>query len=510
MIPIYDNHKSMIQILPTPYQPKQGEAYNDTAILFLKKADFGKVEQIPGRIMISFQFCLFKKLIIQNDEEIPLEDVSISFDNCIIRDLEVIKINGENISIHLGASIISGRIAAEKLLSVSINNCLLNTSLFILGIKNIRISYTTENIFPYWWTQLFKITKADFKWYAHNEQRYHIENPKKLVITSSRKSSDPTGYHLMEYNTERIYQIGYRLFKAQEALLKIAVNISYTDGKDASTLIENVDLRSLSLTGNSNGKLAVENTTISNWYLSEFSPKEEAGFYNIIPRSSDEDTKISIHKCNLDKAWFDNVYFEDFDLLSFYRSKFSGVTFTSCSFPASYSKFAKFTPIANVHAPLEKPDNYEKDQYEIFLQLKKALEATGNGYESLKLQAVSQTALSKITAISAGDRFILGTSDISNEHGQSIGRPLLWFGFISVVGYIVYLSSVGRIFQPTDFDANLIGYYFSFIDLTHRSDFLVDKKEINGLALAIDYIIKVILGYLIVQFIAAFRKYARK
>ena len=194
----------------------------------------------------------------------------------------------------------------------------------------------------------------------------------------------------------------------------------------------------------------------------------------------DEDgkkTKIGIHKCNLDKVWFDNVYFEDFDRLSFYRSKFSSAVFTSCSFPDSYEKFAKFTPIANIHYPKNKTSNYDKDQYEIFLQLKKAMDATGNSYESLKIQAISQSALRKVTAISEGDKFILGASDLSNEHGQSIGRPLLWILGVSVIAFILYLATLGRLFQPTDFDANLIGYYFSFIDLTYRSDFWLTKTR---------------------------------
>jgi hypothetical protein len=100
---------------------------------------------------------------------------------------------------------------------------------------------------------------------------------------------------------------------------------------------DNISLYSLSLTGNPNGKISVENTTIGNWYLSDFSPKDEVGFYNINPRKEhNEETKIGIHKSNLDNVWFDNVYFGDFGRLSFYRSKFSNANFPSCSFPEEY------------------------------------------------------------------------------------------------------------------------------------------------------------------------------
>jgi hypothetical protein len=500
----------MIQITPTPYRKVYNVAHPDTAVIKLEKKHFAGVPMQLGQMAIVFEFCLFKKLIIINEEALEFEDVSIYFLNTFIRELEVSSITDDKISIHLASCIFSGRISAPKLSTFQANNCLLIHSLFLLNIPNIRLSYTTENIFPYWWNQIFKRIKANFAFFTNEDQHYQIENPVKLVVTSSKKDNDKPGYYLNEHNTSP-YHIGYHLSVAKENLLKISLFVQYGSEGDESTQIENVNLKSLSLTGNPNGKVAVENTNISNWYLSEFSPKTEAGFYNITPRlPAEEETKIGIHKCNLDKVWFDNVYFEDFQRLSFYRSKFSSAVFTACSFPDSYAKFENFMPIANIHYPDDKTKNYDKDQYEIFLQLKKAMDATGNSYEGLKIQSVSQTALLKIKTISGGDRFILGTSDISNEHGQSIGRPFWWFLGISIFGYLLYLFALGRLFQPTAFDGNLIGYYFSFIDLTHRSDFLVDKNNINGWALAIDYIIKVLIGYLIVQFVAAFRKYARK
>jgi len=81
---------------------------------------------------------------------------------------------------------------------------------------------------------------------------------------------------------------------------------------------------------------------------------------------------------------------------------------------------------------------------------------------------------------------------------------------ISVLFYVLYLCSLGRIFNCNDVDWNLIGYYFSFLDITHRSDFLVSKTELNGFSLTIDYFNKILVGFLIYQFIAAFRKYGKK
>ena len=49
-----------------------------------------------------------------------------------------------------------------------------------------------------------------------------------------------------------------------------------------------------------------------------------------------------------------------------------------------------------MHYPYDRTKNEAKDMYEIFLQLKKAMDATGNRYESLKMQSVSQSALQHI------------------------------------------------------------------------------------------------------------------
>ena len=503
----------MKTIHPRPYRDTKNKDFFEPVVIKLRNADFTGVSVKMGKIAVVYQFCFFPNLTIESTEDIDFPEASISFMNCLIRELHIDNITSRNISVSFHASMLAGRVSATELLSVSLNNCLLESSLFLLGIQKVDISYTTENIFPYWWKRLFdKRRIRDTNLLFIREQRYHIENPKKLKIHSSKKANDRAGFYLNEFNSEKEYQIGYRLFEEEENLFKIQLFLKYdSENPDEQTLINNVGLYSLSLTGSPNGRLSVENTRIGNWYLSEFSPKGETGFYNINPRQPhDETTKIGIHKCDLDKVWFENVYFGKFGRLSFYRSKFSNSVFMACSFPEDYKKFSKFAPGENVHYPENKTENFDKDQYEIFLQLKKALDATGNYYEGNKLLAMSHTALSKVKSIAPGEWFILKTNWLSNNHGLSILWPFLWLLSVSTTFYLAYLWIAGMLFQQTDFDANLIGNYFSFIDFTHRNDFLLDKKDINGWLLAIDYLNKVFLAYFIFQFIAAFRKYGKK
>ncbi|TCC88772.1 hypothetical protein EZ428_19275 [Pedobacter frigiditerrae] len=504
----------MQKLYPKPFKEICNISFDELTIRIRNK-DFAGVPFKDGRIVVVFQFCFFRKLIIDNLEDIDFEKVSISFNNCYIKELEIENITSTNISIHFHASMLRGRILASNLTTVSLNNCLLEYGIFVTNVPRVDVSYTTENIFPYWWGRLFRERQInDHKVVLREKQHYHIENAKIIKITSSKKSTEPTGKYIKQFNTG-VYRLGYRLTADEEKLLNVGIHIVYTkDSEDELTEIDNFGLRSLSLSGNPSGKFSVQNSNIGSLYLTEFSPKLDASFYNITPRpvydEEGEETRISIHQCNLDNTWFDNVDFGDFQKLSFYRSKFSNSVFTSCSFPEKYEAYENFLPVENIHYPENRTSNHHKDQYEIFLQLKKALEGTGNVYESLKLQGISHTALNKVKSISPADKVILWINSKSNNHGLSIKKPFLWFLGFSSIFYISYLWSIGRIFQCTEFDPNLIGYYFSFVDITHRSDFLIEKNQLNGAALAIDYLHKLLIGFIIYQFIAAFRKYGKK
>src|SRR5436309_7035992 len=105
----------MISITPTPYRKVYNMAYTDTAVLKLEKAHFAGINYTPGHMVIVFEFCLFKKLIIENKEDLNFEDVTIYFLNTFIRELEVANVTDDKISIHLASCIFSGRVSAPKL-----------------------------------------------------------------------------------------------------------------------------------------------------------------------------------------------------------------------------------------------------------------------------------------------------------------------------------------------------------------------------------------------------------
>jgi len=138
------------------------------------------------------------------------------------------------------------------------------------------------------------------------------------------------------------------------------------------------------------------------------------------------------------------------------------------------------------------------------------LRATGNYYESQKLQAISYDALREVKAIPRSDRFILYINYFSNNHGLTIKRPVLACVLATPIFYVLYLMSLGKMHLSWRIDWNLVGYYFSFIDITHRTDFLVSRNEFTAWSRFIDYINKLTMGFLIYQSIASFRKYGKK
>ncbi|MGJ1291275.1 MULTISPECIES: hypothetical protein [Sphingobacterium] len=473
-----------LKIIPYTSQKSKSDTH---LVLKLTKADFENIPFQDGKSTLSFFNCLYEKVTIINEEEIPFQHISIAFFNCLLPEIEVEVIKSENISIGFYGSFISGEINTSKLQSVDINNCITSTSLFLIDIPKVQINFTKENFRPDLWQGLF------IQHYIENSQIL-LENPIKFYI----------------YNPQTINLSSN--FVPEEEFFYPEIVISYKDGEHhTETIFKGLSLNVLSITGNPAGNVSLENSKVRSWYISDFIPTGTVSIYSIEPISlSDPDNRIGIHNSKLDGVEFDNVSFNKYPIISFYRTKFSKAIFTSCDFPDDYNTFSSFVPIENVHYPNSRPSNYAKAQYEIFLQLKKALEDRGNYYEAQKLQAISHEALRQIKTISRYDRAILNINNLSNNHGLSIKRPLLGFLIISIPLYIIYLLSVGRVFNSSDFDLSLIGYYFSFIDITHRADFLVDKNEFSWWTLIIDYIGKISVGFFIYQFIAAFRKYGKR
>lgn len=110
------------------------------------------------------------------------------------------------------------------------------------------------------------------------------------------------------------------------------------------------------------------------------------------------------------------------------------------------------------------------------------------------------------------DLFNFFLNRVSNNHGENWARALVFTLGISLLIYSGYFISVN---YHKDLSwkgtGDFIGYYFSFLDLTHRIDFMVkETTRLNGLSRFLDFLGRVVIGYCIYQFIAAFRRHGRR
>lgn len=496
----------------TPYTIFENRYFNVDTKIVIRASDFNDVAYQDGKITFTFINCRFRNLEIENNETIDFKDISIQFISCFITHIDVETFITTNFSIFFGSTILEGRIRNSNLYSVTINNCLLKNTLFLLNLNNATVSYTEENIFPIRWKKLLKSIHTDLETILNVIHSYYIYDTNNIVFSFNENSTETKGIYKRHYSNEVENKIGYYFSDEEKKKINLSLIVKYSaDIPHKLTKIVNAKLSTLSISGYCTGELIIENARIDNWFIRNFSTQLGCNFYNIKPfRSELTDKKLEIHKSNLDKVWFDNVSFNDFSIISFYRNKFGQTSITSCDFPINYQGFDKFKTVENIHYPERLDFNYYKTRYETFLQLKKLLETSGNFYEAQKLQAVSNEALRKITNLPFWDRLILKTNSLSNNHGLSIKEPFFGTIILSTIFYILYLLSLGRIFNGNKIDYDLIGYYFAFLDITHRSDFLVSKTELNGLSVTIDYLNKILVGFLIYQFIASFRKYGKK
>jgi len=509
----YPNIQISKQIIVTPYSPVSDQRNEKASHITIKNEIFSDIEEIEGQITFSFRNCAFlDTLVISNSDALAFQSISFQFVGCYFKEIEIEDIVTDNISFNFSSSIISGKISGDKtIIKTDFSNCIFENGLFLMSIHTIAISYQEEGIYPRIWNKLFKQMNSEYsESYLELKQSLYIEDPRYFNLNFNETRSVKKGIRKV-LSKQDDTKIGYYLSDYEKGILNINLNLKYSpNSEDVSTKIMSALLQSLEMSGSSKGLITIENSKIDNWYLHEFYPKSEVSVYNINPTATNSNSKIEFHKSNLDNVWFDNVNFDRYKIISFYRTKFGKTVFTSCNFPNDYIDFETFKTLENIHFPKKVTKNFYKDQYEIFIQLKKTMEDSGNYYEALKFQAISNDTLKKIPGLQKHDKIILCINSYSNNHGLSLRRPIQYFFIFSIPLYILYLLSLNRIFNSNNLDLTLIGYYFSFVDLTHRSDFLVEKEQFNLFSLAIDYLNKIVVGFFIYQFIAAFRKYGKR
>ncbi|WP_343304408.1 hypothetical protein AAHN97_22775 [Chitinophaga niabensis] len=99
---------------------------------------------------------------------------------------------------------------------------------------------------------------------------------------------------------------------------------------------------------------------------------------------------------------------------------------------------------------------------------------------------------------------------MSNNHGESWKRALGFSFFVLFSIYTLYFISINadRPFSWSGLDF-FVGNFFSFINISHKMDFIADEEKLNSIAMFLDFFGRVATGYCIYQFVSAFRRHGR-
>ncbi|MGV3596968.1 MAG: hypothetical protein ACO1PI_03815 [Bacteroidota bacterium] len=203
-----------------------------------------------------------------------------------------------------------------------------------------------------------------------------------------------------------------------------------------------------------------------------------------------------------------------------FRINFSSLgktEFTECDLEGFDFEFnnSKITDVFISGGTVPKKVN-EKDleqKKSFFDQLKKVFEGQGDIVRGTKYHARASEIQMKILwkQKNIAELLVYVLNWLSNKHGESWLRGLLFTIVISLIGFYFYNNTLAEDYQYQfvwKWNTDYIGDWAQFILPTHRVDFMVDNP--CSTTKFIDVIFRVFIGYGIYQLISAFRKHGKR
>jgi len=493
-----------------PNSKIKNQKYYQPVKILLKRADYYTVRGNlnKNKALLSFEKCNFKhEISFEIDGDFPLS-LLLHFSGCILDSMDMSTMVSKRINLFFFSCYVK-RLHGKNpsFTKITIQNCI--GSFFFNGFKNVSVSYTKENIFPKVWSEITTM---------HNDltkikTTYHVDNVENFNFYSNILEDAPKKSYIERKRDEPLNDYKIRFIPSIDFIKSISTSLTIDYGEDNTVnefSITSSCLKSLILRGKLTGKLKVEDSIIDNIYIHNFTADQNFRLFQV-KSYAQKSGNFEIHKSFLDETWFYGVRFDSYNIVSFYRSNLANTKFTSTVFQSKGLDYEVFKSLKNVHYPNEKNDSYQRDQYELFLQLKMALLKTGNTFESQRMQGIAFNSLEKVNHLNFEDRIILKLNRWTNMHGTQPRNALWLFLGTSIFFYIIYLETLGlHININNDFDWKLIGHYFSFINIAHKLNFLVEKNSLTAASMIIDFFNRILGGYLIYQFISAFRKFGKK
>ncbi|MFH0736887.1 MAG: hypothetical protein V1773_00175 [bacterium] len=241
---------------------------------------------------------------------------------------------------------------------------------------------------------------------------------------------------------------------------------------------------------------------------------------------------IHISQSSLGKTEFSDCPLEDFEF-QFNNSNITSCFITAGTIPDDIKIIDSKGELVGTGAGMY------NQKASFFNQLKRVFEAGGDVYRTTQFQAKWAKQQSKYLRRKFVDQFkdiwklnrwfsaplkmlkitIKATSQdmyafifnkLSNNHGESWLRALGFTVITTMFFYILYLSSIGRCFNGTEFDTKLIGSYFEFLNPLHKTDFIDGNITTTVWSPIVDFFGRIFVGVGTYKFLAAFKKHSKQ
>lgn len=211
-----------------------------------------------------------------------------------------------------------------------------------------------------------------------------------------------------------------------------------------------------------------------------------------------------------------NLKFNDVDIsrakVTFDRSNLDGMSFSNVSWRKDYK----------VYSTTEVLDNHENDndvkgykaKRETYRQLKQLHKNQGNRIDALNFYRNEMDSYwlstKKSSSVGISDKILVGINRFVSDFGQSWWRPLWLIFAVNMFFFSVMLlfhyKGLGITLDPENMSADAfkrcVAEFFYLINPVHKF------PEGMGLFVVVDFINRVIIGFLIYHFIKATRRYA--
>ncbi|RYC69170.1 hypothetical protein [Spirosoma sordidisoli] len=293
--------------------------------------------------------------------------------------------------------------------------------------------------------------------------------------------------------------------------------------------------------------LQINNVIFRTLIFEDFNNLGNLKFSNV-DRAVEEQSSIEIRNSDLGKAQFIGCKLDDAVRFEFYNSKLLEIFVAGTIFPGTVTR----SPTGTYR------EYHVLEQQQLALgQLQKVYENNGNTVQALEYQArylktiqdelasrlprwlqtffslsaragafIGRSVSSLADKLSRQDRlnrkeradFVsLTLNYLSNNFGNSLTRAFWWTITISLLLFSLYGCSIGYkpaahwwVAENRDDFFHLMSYYPEFLLPTHKSNFIEGPIEHPDMARFVDSLSRIIIAYMLYQFVQAFRKYGRR